>query len=400
VPSRRKDEPDQPRRQEDQLETRGADRLASLDESSHRLAHEASQIFETPRPSPLQILARGVLVALLLFLIFGVLIPQFADYDEVWDAIQSLSWTALLLMLALTVVIELFKSEAPSLLIPRLGLGLAFLAQEASAVVSNTIPGPSGVVTRYATYRRYGIDLEDFSRAAVVNSAWTTLIPLLLPSIAVPLAATQETVPTRVVVLTVAALCLGILAIATGISIIRSERFARWFGENAARLVNWMRGLVNRPPSTTVGEAVVRFRFEVSDSAREHGLKLTAVVIGREFSTFLALLVSIRALDISRSELTAIEVFACYAIVRLLTIIEITPGNVGIAEALYIRTLSWSAPDVSENTIVAAVFVFRMFTYLGPIIMGGGAWLYLRRYFRLHPVESGPAAEGSSAAES
>jgi uncharacterized membrane protein YbhN (UPF0104 family) len=393
VPSRRKDEPDQPRRHRDEAEARGTDRLGSLDESSRRIAHEASQIFETPRPSPLQILARGVLVALLLFLIFGVLIPQFADYSEVWSAIQSLTWTALFLLAALTIVIELFKAEAPNLLIARLRLGLAFLAQEASALVSNTIPGPTGVITKYGIYRRYGIDLEDFSRATVVNSAWTNLIPLILPSIAVPLAATQETVPTRVVVLTVAALGLSVLAIATGVSIVRSERFARWFGEHAAQFVNWMRGLVNRPPTRTVGEAVVRFRFEVSDTAREHGLKLTAVVVGREFSTFLALLVSVRALDISRSELTAVELFACYAIVRLLTIIEITPGNVGIAEALYIRTLSWSAPDVSENTIVAAVFVFRMFTYLGPIIMGGGAWLYLRRYLRLHPVESGSTAE-------
>jgi uncharacterized membrane protein YbhN (UPF0104 family) len=393
VPSRRKDEPDQPRRQRGRPAARGGNGRGSSDESSRRIAHEASQIFETPRLAPLQVLARGVLVALLLFLIFGVLIPQFANYDEVWAAIQSLSWTALILLMALTIVIELFKAEAPNLLIDRLRLGLAFLAQEASSLVSNTIPGPSGVIARYGIYRRYGIDLEDFSRATVVNSAWTNLIPLILPSIAVPLAATQETVPDRVVFLTVAALALSVLAIATGISIVRSERFARWFGEHAAQFVNWMRGLVSRPPTTTVGEAVVRFRFEVTDTAREHGVKLTAVVVGREFSTFLALLVSVRALDISRSELTAVEVFACYAVVRLLTIIEITPGNVGIAEALYIRTLSWSAPDVSENTIVAAVFVFRMFTYLGPIIMGGGCWLYLRRYLRMHPVESRPAAE-------
>ena len=390
MPSSRKEDPEQPRRPAPP-ESRGKDGHGSLDESSRRIAHEASQIFETPRPSPLQILARGVLVVLLLILIFGVLIPQFADYSEVWSAIQSLTWTAIFLLTALTILIELFKSEAPNLLIDRLRLGLAFLAQEASALVSNTIPGPTGVITRYGIYRRYGIDLEDFSSAAVVNSAWTNLIPLLLPSIAVPLAATQETVPDRVVLLTVAALVLSVLAIATAVSIVRSERFARWFGEHAAQFVNWMRGLVNRPPTTTVGEAVVRFRFEVADTAREHGLKLTLVVVGREFTTFLALLVSVRALDISRSELTAVELLACYSVVRLLTIVEITPGNVGIAEALYIRTLSWSAPDAGESTIVAAVFVFRMFTYLGPIIMGGGCWLYLRRYLRLHPVESEPA---------
>lgn len=396
--SSRRDEAEESRRHQASGDARGADRddsAAPAESSSRRVAHEASRIFETPKPSPLQILARGILVALLLFLIFGVLIPEFANYAEVWAAIRSLSWAALILMVVLTLTIELMKSAAPTVLIPSLGLGEAFMAQEASAVVSNTIPGPSGMIARYATYRRYGISLEDFSRATVVNSAWSNVIPLILPSIAVPLAATQETVPTRVVVLTVVALGISILVIAICVAVVRSERFARWFGEHAARLVNWMRGLVNRPPSKTVGKAVVHFRFDVADSARENGLNLTAVVLGKEFSTYLALLVSVRATGIGADEITAVEVFACYAVVRLLTLIEITPGNVGIAEALYIRTLSWSAPGESESVIVAAVFVFRMFTYLGPIIIGGGCWVYLRRYLqRHHPVEPQPAADG------
>jgi putative heme transporter len=366
----------------------------SSHESGRDLARGASQLFDTPKPSPLQILARAVLVAVLLYLIFGVLIPNFADYDDVWDAITSLSTAGLILMTVMTVTIELTKSAAPALLIDDLGLGQSFAAQGAAATISNTIPGPSGTITKFAIYRRYGIDFADFSRAAVMNGVWSNLIPLILPSIAMLLLATQEHIPRRVLAVTLLALVLSIVAVAIGVCIIRSERFARRFGELTARVVNWARGLVNRPPSGTLGEAVVQFRFDVLDTARRKGVRLTAIVVGKELSTYLALLIAVRSVDIQRFDLTAIEVFAAYTFVRLLTLVEITPGNVGIAETLYISTLSWATPETSNSGIVGAVFVFRMFTYLGPIVMGGGCWIWLRYYVRRHPVEVREAVGG------
>jgi putative heme transporter len=365
----------------------------SEESKRRKLASEASQIFEAPRQTPLQILARGTLVVVLLLLIFGVLIPQFADYSEVWNAITSLSATGLVLMVALTLTIELMKSAAPSLLIEKLGLGQAFLAQESAAVVSNTIPGPSGTIAKYATYRRYGIEFVDFSRGTVLNGVWSNIVPLVLPSIAMLLLATEETIPDRVVVLTLVALVISLAAIVVCGLVVRSERFARRFGELMGRLVNWMRGLVSRPPSDTVGEAVVRFRFDVLATARQRGVRLTLVILGKEVSTVLALLVAVRSLGVGRVDLTVIEVFAAYTLVRLLTLIEITPGNVGIAEALYISFLSWASPGTSEDVIVAAVFVFRMFTYLGPILLGGCCWLWLRRYFRRHPTHARQVVE-------
>jgi uncharacterized membrane protein YbhN (UPF0104 family) len=363
-------------------------------DSERELARRASQIFEAPKPAPLQILARAALVALLLYLIFGVLIPRFADYDEVWEAITSLSAVGLVLMIVLTLTIELMKSAAPSLLIDDLGLGQAFVAQEAAATVSNTIPGPSGTITKYAIYRRYGIEFIDFSRGTVMNGVWNNLIALVLPSIAMLLLATQETIPRRVLAVTLLALGISVVIVAVGVCIVRSARFARRFGELTGQFVNWIRGLVNRPPSEAVGEAVVRFRFDVMETARQRGFRLTAIIVGKEFSTYLALLVAVRSVDIERFDLTAIEVFAAYTFVRLLTLVEITPGNVGIAETLYISTLSWATPETSNSGIVGAVFVFRMFTYLGPIVIGGGCWLWLRYSFRRHPIQTNGAVDG------
>jgi putative heme transporter len=371
-----------PRRRRRRHRSGGAEDGEPPEERGRHPEHESSKMLQPSKLSPLEILARGALVAILLYLIFGLVIPEFADYDEVWDAIMSLSWLALFTLVGLTVAIELGKSAAPSLLIDGLSLRQAFLAQETAAVVSNTIPGPSGTVAKFATYRRYGIDSIDFGRGTVMNGVWNHIVALTMPTLAIAMLATQEKVPGRVVAITLVALVISIVAITAGVLIMRSEPFARRFGELTARVVNWARGLVRRPPSATFNEEIARLRVDLLATTRTKGIRLAVVVVVKELTTYLALLVSLWAVDTDRADLTAIEVFASYAVVRLLTIIETTPGNVGVAEALYIATLSWAAPNTSQDVIVAGVFTFRMFTYLGPILIGLGCWYWLRRYFR------------------
>lgn len=339
-------------------------------------------ILETKKSSPIQKLVRVTLTLLLVYLIFGVLIPSFASYQDVWDALTSLEPEALLVLAGLTLVVESCKAGSYALLIPPLRFGPAFLAQESAAVVSNTVPGPSGTAARYLTYRKYGISSEDFGQSYVVNSAWGNAIPLILPSVGLALLSLQEDIPRNVLILALIGLVVSGIGIGLAVMVMRSESFAYRLGERFGRLLNWARGLVRRPPEEQVGQAVVRFRFDVLDTVRAHWAGLTSLILLREISTYLVLLTSLRALGAERVDLTALEVFAVYTVVRLATLVEITPGNVGISEALYISALTWASDGKDADTIVAAVFVFRMFTYLGPIVVGGLCSLILARRFR------------------
>jgi uncharacterized membrane protein YbhN (UPF0104 family) len=188
---------------------------------------------------------------------------------------------------------------------------------------------------------------------------------------------------------------VSVVGVVLAVMVMRSERFAYRLGDWFGRALNWARGLVRRPPGEELGTAVVRFRFDVLDTVRAHWFGLTFLTLLKEFSTYLALLGSLRALGAERVDLTAIEVFAVYTVVRLATLIEITPGNVGIAEALYISALTWASDGEDSSTIVAAVFVFRMFTYLGPILMGGVCTAVLARRFR---AQAGSPGEPTSSA--
>jgi uncharacterized membrane protein YbhN (UPF0104 family) len=322
------------------------------------------------------------LVLLFLYLVFGVVIPSFADYSDVWDALTSLSLRAILLLTALTLVVEGCKAGAYAILTTGISFGWAFLAQEQAVVVSNTVPGPSGTAARFLTYRKLGVSSEEFGQSYVVNGVWTNAVPLMLPGIALLLLSTQREVPGSVVTLAVVGLVLSLVVVVVAVLIMHSERWAYRIGEWSGRVLNWGRGVVHRPPTEQAGAVVVRLRFQVLDSVRQHWAALTGVVILKEVATFLVLLGSLRALDVERSVLTAIEVFAVYSVVRLVTMVEITPGNIGIVEPLYIGALLWASDGADEATIVAAVFVFRMFTYLLPILVGLGCGAVLSRRLR------------------
>lgn len=345
-------------------------------------------MLEHEETSPRQRIIRITLTLLLLYLIFGVVIPSFASYEDVWDALTSLDPVTLLLLTALTFVVEGCKAGAFAVIIRPLRFPDAFLAQEAAAVVSNTVPGPSGTAARYVTYRKLGISTEDFATSYVVNSSVSYVMPLLLPSIGLILLSTQSDVPGAVWTLALIGLGLSVVMLVLAFLIMRSEQFARRFGGRMGRFLDWFRGMARKPPGADLGEMVVEWRSDVVDIFRRCGLGLVGLFVLREVATYLILLGSLRGLGVSNNVLTPIEVFAVYTVVRLATLVEITPGNVGIAEALYISALNWAAGGRDSDAIVAAVFVFRMFTYLGPILIGGVCTMLLSRRFRKAGTES------------
>ena len=150
--------------------------------------------------------------------------------------------------------------------------------------------------------------------------------------------------------------------------------------------------MARRPPGEGFGDTVVKWRSDVVGVFRVHAVGLVGLFVLRELATYLILLTSLRGMGVGSDVLTPIEIFAVYTVVRLATLIEITPGNVGITEALYISALNWAADGQDADAIVAAVFVFRMFTYLGPILMGGVCAGVLSRRFRGTGTDAGSEA--------
>ena len=331
------------------------------------------------RTSPWQKIVQATLTLLLLFLIFGVVLPQIADWSDVWDALSSLTVGDAVLLIALFILIEVLKGAEQAVAIKPLSVTKAVVASEASSAVSNVVPGPSGTAMRLYIYRTWGLTSSDFAKGWLLTSIVNNAIILFAPSIALAIYAAQGDVSGKLVALAAIGAVLSLVCIGIAAGALHSERFAERVGAFVERLVTWARGIAHRPSDTDLAEVIVRFRADTIETVRGAGVTLVGVILLKYVATGVTLLVSLRAVGVPDDALSVAGVFAAYAVVRLVTVVEITPGGVGVVEVAYIAALTYVTGDAYHAEIVAGVLLFRVVTYIAPIATGAICYLIWRR---------------------
>jgi uncharacterized protein (TIRG00374 family) len=102
-------------------------------------------------------------------------------------------------------------------------------------------------------------------------------------------------------------------------------------------------------------------------------------------SLYLVLLVTLRHVGVSNTEVNWAEVLAVFAFARLATAIPFTPGGAGVVEAVLIGGLVGAGGD--REQVTAAVLVFRALTWGLPILVGIATYLWWRRRGLRRPVQ-------------
>ena len=123
------------------------------------------------------------------------------------------------------------------------------------------------------------------------------------------------------------------------------------------------------------GEAFVRFRARTNSLLRRRWHVLTLATLAGHLTVYLVLLVSLRVLGVTADEVTAVEAFAAWSLVRLLGSIPITPGGLGIVELGLTTALVGFGGGQAE--VVAAVLVYRVLTVVPTLLIGlltGATW--------------------------
>ena len=105
------------------------------------------------------------------------------------------------------------------------------------------------------------------------------------------------------------------------------------------------------------------------------------------------LLLALRHLGVGDAEVGWAEVLAVFAFARLATAIPFTPGGAGLVEAVLIGGLV--AAGGAKAQVVAAVLVYRALTWLLPIPLGVGCYLWWRRQSRVASPTPAPSAVGA-----
>lgn len=323
----------------------------------------------SPRSRWRRALGATASIALVGGLLVGVL-PAMADFGEVWTAIQSLTWLetiSLLLLAAWNILTYQFMILAA---LPGLTLLRAFVVGQISTAVSNTLPAGSaiGVGVTYSMFSSFGFDSGSIAIASVVTGLWNTFVKLGLPVVALAILtiggssnpALQSAAVTGVAILAGAIVLLAL--------ILSSESIARIAGERLGIIASKLGRPFKLGPFLDWADGLADFRAQSIDLLRKRWLVITVVTLTSQLSLFALLLMALRHMGVSAADVSGPEALAAFSIVRLVTAVPLTPGNIGIVEVGLAAALAVAGGV--ESLVVAAVLIYRALSYLLQVPLG------------------------------
>ncbi|MDP9302961.1 MAG: flippase-like domain-containing protein [Actinomycetota bacterium] len=318
---------------------------------------------------------------------FAFVLPRIADYGEVWGVVEGLSWQQIVALLLAT-LLNLATFAPPWMAaLPQLGFRRAFVVTQASTASTYVTPGGAavGVALSYAMLRGWGLPAHSVALAAALTGIWNQFALLGFPAIAFALLTLQQEQNAALQTVAVVGFAVFVVA-AVGFGIgLSTPQLARYVGNAAARLVNRSLRILRREPVGWTGDSFVRFRNEAVGLLRRRWHVLTLATLAGQLSVFVVFFVSLRVLGVSASEVSGVEAFAAWSLVRLLGSLPITPGGLGVVEVGLVAALVGFGGANAE--VVAAVLIYRFLTIVPTLVLGllaGATWQ------RLKPVRTRP----------
>jgi putative heme transporter len=330
----------------------------------------------SPRAS--RFLKVGVSLALLVA-IFWFVFQQFADLSQVWAAIQTLTWREVIVLVLATLWNLVTYWVVVVIATPGLTLPQAGVLTQSTTAVANAVPagGAVAVGLTYTILSSWGFSKSRSTLSVVVSGIWNNFVKLGTPILALALLALQGERGGGRMIVAIAGLGGLVGAILVFALILKSEDFARRAGIKFEQWASALLKLVRRDPVSGWDDALTKWRTRVLELVAHRWLSLTIATIVSHASLYAVLLLSLRVLGVSEDEVGWAQVLAIFAFARLLTAIPLTPGGVGVVELALIAGLTGAGGDDAQ--VVAAVLMFRLLTYVLPILVGGCCYIFWQR---------------------
>jgi putative heme transporter len=303
-------------------------------------------------------------------LVFVFVLPQIASYRDVLDVVRTLGWQDGL-VLAGAVVLNLATFPPPWMaVLPGLGFRQALVMTQASTALSIVSPAGAavGMAASYSMLRSWGFRADSVALAVAVAGLWNQLVNLAFPIVALALLTSQdEDHPAlrTAALIGVAALVVVVTAFALVLS--RAEWAGR-IGDVAARIVDRVLGVVRRGPVAWGGASFSRFRTQALGLLRRRWHVITVATLAGHLTVFGLFLVCLRVSGVSDAEVTVIEAFAAWALVRILGALPLTPAGLGVVEVGLTGALV--AFGASNAEAVAATLLYRALTVFPTLALG------------------------------
>jgi putative heme transporter len=302
--------------------------------------------------------------------VFVFFLPRIADYRDVWDVLRELGWESWLFLFAAT-LLNLATFPPPWMAaLPGLGYRQGMAMTQASTALAIVSPAGAavGMAGSYSMLRSWGFGSGPVGLAVAVTGVWNQLANLTFPVVALALlTAADEAHPALRTAALIAVAILVVVLVSFGLALSRPRR-ARSIGARAARIVNRVKRLVRREPVSWGAESFVRFRAQALGLLRRRWHVITIGTLAGHLTVFVLLVVCLRAVGTSTSEVSLVEAFAAWSLVRILGAVPLTPAGVGIVEiGLSSALVAFGAPNAEA---VTATLLYRALTVLPTLAVG------------------------------
>jgi len=349
----------------------------------------------TGRPSTLKKVLQASLSLVVVLVIFVFVLPQIADYSDVWEALRDMSGlevTTLILVALWNLVTYWFLLIS---VLPGLKVAQAAVVNMSSTAVANSVPGGGaiGVGVTYTMYLSWGFAASAITLSVLLSGVWNNFMKLGFPIVALTILAIKgEAALSLVIAAAVGVLILIAVLVVFGL-VLKSARLARAVGHWLGRVASRIRGWFHKPPVDWADNAE-RFRADTVVLLRQRWPLMTGAAFLSHLSLYLVLLVALRHVGVTNEELGWAEVLAAFAFVRLVSAIPITPGGLGVVELGLAASLSLGLDETARAQVVAGILVFRALTFFLPVPLGAASfvvWRAKKSWLKTVPVEPSEA---------
>ena len=312
----------------------------------------------------------GAATLVVVVAVFVFFLPRIADYRDVFDVLRGLDWQDLVLLLAAT-ILNLSTFPPPWMVsLPNLGYRQAMAMTQASTALSIVSPAGAavGMAGSYSMLRSWGFGRPAVGLAVAVTGIWNQLANLAFPIVALALLTAAG--EGHAALKTAALVGLVVLvAVVSGFAVgLWRAKWASRLGDLAARIVNRARRLVRARPVAWGGESFVDFRSRALVLLRRRWHVLTVATLAGHLTVFVLLVVCLRVVEVTGSEVSLVEAFAAWALVRILGALPLTPAGIGFVEiGLSGALVAFGAPNAEA---VTATLLYRALTVLPTLALG------------------------------
>jgi putative heme transporter len=315
--------------------------------------------------------------AALIAAIFGLALPRVASYRSVWTSVQAMTWPYVLLIAVAAVASLVSYWVAIRAVLPSLRLREAAAVNLSSSAVANTLPagGALALGISWKMMSSWGVSTADYVLYTLVSGVWNVFARLGLPVLAL-LTLLMVSRPDAALI---AAAAVGLAVLAAAVAglglLLHSPRFALRAGQCLQRLAGGCARLARRQPPARVAESLTDFRDQARAIVGARGWRITVTTVASHLLLWLVLLACLRGCGLSQAEVSWQVSLAAFAFVRLLTVLPLTPGGVGITELGLVGVLAAGAGPHLSAQVTAAVLLYRAVTYLPAIPLGAVAYV-------------------------